>query len=47
MVKAYCLKEKKMSEMTAIKKVKMKNGRPAMKGKCAKCGTSMYKIGDK
>jgi hypothetical protein len=47
MVKAYCMKEKKLQEMTAIKKVKMKNGRPAMKGKCAKCGTNMYKIGDK
>lgn len=41
------MKEKKLQEMTAIKKVKMKNGRPAMKGKCAKCGCNMYKIGDK
>jgi hypothetical protein len=24
--------------------VTMKNGRPAMKGTCSKCGTGMYKI---
>lgn len=23
----------------------MKNNKPAMKGKCAKCGTNMFKIG--
>ena len=25
-------------------KVKMKNGRPAIKGVCSLCGTGMYKI---
>jgi RNase P subunit RPR2 len=45
MTKGYCMKCKKLSEMTATKKVKMKNGRPALKGKCGKCGTSMFKIG--
>lgn len=26
-------------------KTKLKNGRPAMKGKCPKCGTGMFRIG--
>ena len=31
-------------EMADVEKVTMKNGRPAAKGKCAKCGCGMYKI---
>jgi hypothetical protein len=31
-------------EMVNTKEVTMKNGRKAMKGVCAKCGTGMYKI---
>lgn len=30
--------------MADAKEVTMKNGRKAMKGKCSKCGTGMYKI---
>lgn len=45
MVKAYCMKCKKMSEMAKAVKTKMKNGRMALKGTCAKCGTKMFKIG--
>ncbi len=41
---AYCVKCKAKSEMVDAEKVTMKNGRPAMKGKCSKCGTGMYKI---
>ena len=41
---AYCVKCRAKSEMVDAEKVTMKNGRPAMKGKCAKCGTGMYKI---
>lgn len=41
---AYCVKCKAKSEMKDAKKVTMKNGRPAMKGTCTKCGTGMYKI---
>jgi len=44
MAEAYCVKCKKKSEMVDAEEVKMKNGRPAMKGKCATCGTGMYKI---
>ncbi len=40
----YCVKCKKSSEMTQAEQVTMKNGRKAMKGKCATCGTGMYKI---
>jgi len=41
---AYCVKCKARSEMKETEKVTMKNGRPALKGKCTKCGTGMYKI---
>jgi len=40
----YCVKCRAKTEMVDVVKVKMKNGRPALKGKCAKCGTGMYKI---
>ena len=41
---AYCVKEKKVREMTNVQRVTMKNGRPALKGNCSVCGTGMYKI---
>ena len=40
----YCVKCKTKRAMADAKKVTMKNGRPAMKGKCPTCGTGMYKI---
>ena len=40
----YCVKCRAKREMVDAQKVTMKNGRPAMKGKCEKCGTGMYKI---
>ena len=42
--KAYCVKCKANVEVKGGKEVKMKNGRPALKGSCAKCGTGVYKI---
>tara|TARA_B100001093_G_C26118600_1_gene713935 strand:- start:197 stop:439 length:243 start_codon:yes stop_codon:yes gene_type:complete len=43
--KAYCLKcRRKNMEMVNTKPTKMKNGRSALKGKCKKCGTNMFKI---
>lgn len=45
MTKAYCVKCKKMNEMSNPKKTKMKNGNPATKGTCPKCGTGMFRIG--
>ena len=41
---AYCVKCRKKVEMDQAEKVTMKNGRPAMKGKCKDCGTGVYKI---
>ena len=34
----------KREDPSAVK-VTMKNGKPALKGKCPVCGTGMYKIG--
>ncbi|MBS3113277.1 hypothetical protein J4418_04305 [Candidatus Woesearchaeota archaeon] len=43
-VQAYCVKCKAKRDMADAKTVTMKNGRKAMKGKCPKCGTGMYRI---
>lgn len=43
-VEAYCVKCKASKEMQDAQKVTMKNGRPAMKGKCPDCGTGLYRI---
>lgn len=40
----YCVKCKEKRTMAEAEEVKMKNGRPAMKGKCEVCGCGMYKI---
>ena len=40
----YCVKCKAKRTMSNTKKVKMANGRPAMKGTCPVCGTGMFKI---
>ena len=44
-VEGYCVKCKAKREMVAPEKITMKNGRPATKGTCPKCGTKMFKIG--
>jgi hypothetical protein len=44
-VQAYCVKCRKKSPMKDAKEVVLKNGRAAMKGKCPKCGTGMFRIG--
>jgi hypothetical protein len=41
---AYCMKCKQKREMKDTERVTMKNGRPALKGKCTVCGTGMYKM---
>lgn len=43
-MEAYCVKCKAKKEMKDAKAVKMKNGRPALKGKCPDCGTGLYRI---
>lgn len=44
MTEGYCVKCKAKQEMKDAKETTMKNGRSAMKGKCPKCGTGMFKI---
>ena len=44
MTDAYCVKCKAKRQMQDGEKVTMKNGRPAMKGKCPECGTGLYRI---
>ena len=43
-MEAYCVKCKAKKEMKDGKKVTMKNGRSAMKGKCPDCGTTLFRI---
>lgn len=45
MVQAYCVKCKAKVDVKNPEKVKMKNGKPATKGICPKCGTKVYRIG--
>lgn len=41
---AYCVKCKQKRDVKDPEKVVMKNGRPALKGKCPVCGTTLFKI---
>jgi hypothetical protein len=41
MTEAYCVKCKKKTEMKDAHEVTMKNGRTALKGTCAICGTAV------
>jgi RNase P subunit RPR2 len=45
MVEAYCVKCKAKRIMEKPQQVKLKNGKPATKGICPKCGTKMFRIG--
>ena len=45
MASMYCVKCRAKRDDPAAEKVTMKNGKPALKGKCPVCGTGMYKIG--
>lgn len=42
---AYCFKDRKKVEIKNPEKVTLKNGRPATKGICPICGTTVYRIG--
>jgi DNA-directed RNA polymerase subunit RPC12/RpoP len=44
-MQAYCMKCRKKVEMKDSKSIKMKNGKPATKGVCPKCGTKVFRIG--
>jgi DNA-directed RNA polymerase subunit RPC12/RpoP len=45
MTQAYCVKCKAKVEMKDAQKVTLKNGKPASKGVCPKCGTKVFRIG--
>ncbi len=45
MVQAYCVKCKAKREMKDAASITLKNGKPAMKGKCPVCGTTIMRIG--
>ena len=40
----YCVKCRAKVEMKDIERIRMSNGKPALKGKCSNCGTEVYKI---
>jgi len=44
-ITGYCVKCREKREMKDPEVVKLKNGRPARKGKCSVCGTNMFRIG--
>ena len=44
-MEGYCVKCKAKKEIKDAKPVTMKNGKPATKGACPTCGTTMFKIG--
>ena len=44
-VEGYCFKDKRMVEMKDPQAVTMKNGKPATRGTCPNCGTTVFKIG--
>mgnify|MGYP001304405409 CR=1 FL=1 len=44
-MEAYCVKCKSKREIQSPQAITMKNGRPATKGTCPVCGTSVFRIG--
>ncbi len=45
MTTAYCVKCRGKVEIKSEQKITMKNGKPATKGLCPKCGTKVFRIG--
>ena len=45
MAEAYCVKDKRKVEIKTPQQVTMKNGKPALKGTCPICGSSVFRIG--
>jgi hypothetical protein len=42
---AYCVRDKMKVEIQNPVQITMKNGKPAWKGTCPKCGNSVFRIG--
>jgi hypothetical protein len=45
LMEAYCVKCKAKTEVKNPVSITMKNGKPAISGVCATCGTKVFKIG--
>jgi predicted RNA-binding Zn-ribbon protein involved in translation (DUF1610 family) len=45
MAEAYCVKDKMKVEIQNPQNITMANGKPAVKGICPKCGTTVFRIG--
>ena len=45
MVQGYCVKCRAKRDIKDALAVKLANGKPAMKGKCPVCGTTIMRIG--
>jgi hypothetical protein len=43
-VEAYCVKCREKREIKDPQEVTLKNGRPALKGTCAVCGTGLFRM---
>ncbi|MEE8618573.1 MAG: DUF5679 domain-containing protein [Dehalococcoidales bacterium] len=44
-MQAYCFKCRTKREIEKPERVTLKNGRPATRGTCPKCGTKLFRIG--
>jgi Domain of unknown function (DUF5679) len=44
MTNAFCVKERKTRTISSPKTVTLKNGCHAITGKCASCGTTLFRI---
>lgn len=44
-MEAYCVKCRAKVEMANAEQITMKNGKPATRGTCPKCGTKVFRIG--
>jgi hypothetical protein len=44
-VQAYCFKCRASREIKDPERVTLKNGKPATKGVCPKCGTKVFRMG--
>lgn len=45
MVEAYCVKCRAKTTIKDAQVTTLKNGRPAVRGVCPKCGTKVFRIG--
>ena len=44
-MQAYCLKCRAHRDLNQAQQVTLKNGRPATRGKCAVCASTVFRIG--